>query len=78
MPGCSAVGFLNRRETGFRMFRFPREESRRAIWIAKVQRDRWQPSDTAYLCQVSFQEPVYRIYAFDRLLVCYYSNCLHI
>jgi hypothetical protein len=36
MPGCSAVGCSIRRETELRMFRFPCEESRRAIWIGKV------------------------------------------
>jgi hypothetical protein len=36
MPGCSAVGCSISRETELRMFRFPCEENRRAIWIAKV------------------------------------------
>jgi hypothetical protein len=36
MPGCSAVGCSIRRKTELRMFRFPCEKSRRAVWIGKV------------------------------------------
>ena len=31
MPSCAAFGCSNKREAGFRMFRFPREQARRAM-----------------------------------------------
>ena len=52
VPSCAAFECSNKREAGFRMFRFPREQTRRAIWTAKVLRDRWQPTIHSCLCEV--------------------------
>ena len=52
MPCCCAVGCSNRTESGIRLFRFPRNKTRRDLWATQVQRDNWQPSDCSYLCEV--------------------------
>jgi len=47
------VNCSNRAEKGVRLFRFPRDEQRRARWVANVKRDRWTPTASSYLCEVS-------------------------
>ena len=52
MPCCVEVGCSNRTETGFSLLRFPRDLHRRTVWAAKVNRDKWIPSDASFLCEV--------------------------
>ena len=52
MPCCAAVNCANRTEKGFRLYRFPADPIRRAVWAARVKRDNWAPTDYSYLCQV--------------------------
>ena len=52
MPCCVAVNCSNRAENGIRLFRFPRDKTRCAMWVAKVKRDNWKPTQSSYLCEV--------------------------
>jgi hypothetical protein len=52
MPCCVAVNCSNRHETGFKLYRFPRDAQRRAVWASKVKRENWKPTDSSYLCEV--------------------------
>jgi len=52
MPCCVAVNCSNRSEKGFKLYCFPRNPQRRAVWAAKVKRDNWKPTNSSYLCEV--------------------------
>lgn len=52
MPSCCAFGCTNRSQNGYGMKAFPRDANRRALWASKVNRDKWKPNDTSYLCEV--------------------------
>lgn len=52
MVGCSAYGCSNRSEKGFSLKCFPTNPTRRAIWIAAVNRENWTPSQHSRLCEV--------------------------
>lgn len=52
---CSAVNCTNRSTQGFRLFRFPADPKRRKIWVINSKRDKWTPTDSARLCNVSIQ-----------------------
>lgn len=52
MPGCSAFGCTNRREKGFKVFKFPADEQIRESWKTKVNRLGWEPSINSVLCEV--------------------------
>lgn len=53
MPNCSAINCSNGAHNGFKVHRFPREQSRRSVWIQNCRRDNWTPNDAAVLCDVS-------------------------
>eukprot|EP00102_Acyrthosiphon_pisum_P007933 XP_003243829.1 PREDICTED: THAP domain-containing protein 4-like [Acyrthosiphon pisum] len=53
---CSAVNCTNRRTQGVRLFRFPAQLERRKIWINNIGRAQWQPTESARLCEVHFEE----------------------
>ncbi len=53
MPCCSAVNCSNNTAKGFKLYRFPRDKTRRREWALKVKRLNWEPKDTSYLCEVS-------------------------
>ncbi|CAL1291414.1 unnamed protein product, partial [Larinioides sclopetarius] len=38
MPGCFALGCINRNEKGYCLKVFPKDPKRRALWAAKVKR----------------------------------------
>jgi hypothetical protein len=52
MPCCAAVNCSSRTENGVRLFRFPKNKDRRARWATNTKRDKWQPTDASYLCEV--------------------------
>ena len=52
MPGCSAVNCTNRTEKGFRCFIFPKDPERRQRWVVNCRRDKWQPTNFSFLCEV--------------------------
>ncbi|XP_068081292.1 peroxynitrite isomerase THAP4-like [Anabrus simplex] len=56
MVGCSAPNCNNVSSAGYRLFRFPSENSRRAIWLQNCRRDRWKPTSTSRLCKVHFED----------------------
>ena len=53
MPCCSAVNCSNNTAKGFKLYRFPRDKTRRREWAVKVKRLNWESKDTSYLCEVS-------------------------
>ncbi|XP_017892284.1 uncharacterized protein LOC108632307 isoform X2 [Ceratina calcarata] len=55
MPGCSAVGCINRSEKGYIMKCFPRNPRLRKIWQERVARADWEPSNNSFLCHVHFE-----------------------
>ncbi|CAI6373146.1 unnamed protein product [Macrosiphum euphorbiae] len=56
MGGCTAVNCSNSRTKGFRLFRFPKDESRRKIWLQNCLRDQWVPTNSSELCEIHFEE----------------------
>jgi len=53
MGGCTAVNCSNTRNSGFRLFRFPRNPERRKTWLQNCRRDKLQPTNSSELCEVS-------------------------
>ena len=56
MPGCCAFGCTNILKKGFKLYRLPSGEqnkNRRNIWLHKIGRDKWTPSNHNKLCEVS-------------------------
>ena len=41
-------------QKGFIMKVFPRDPKRRAEWAANVGRKNWSPTNSSFLCEVSF------------------------
>jgi hypothetical protein len=35
------------------LFNFPTNKTRRELWIVKVKRDKWKPTKSSALCEVS-------------------------
>ena len=53
MPSsCCAVGCTKRysKEEGVRMFRFPKDEAHRRLWIQAIRRDKWEPNSHSRVC----------------------------
>ena len=53
MPACAAVNCTNSAKKGFLMKRFPRDPARRKVWLVRMKRDKWIPTDFSCLCEVS-------------------------
>ncbi|XP_040073783.1 uncharacterized protein LOC120846166 [Ixodes scapularis] len=51
MAGCCAVEYSNSTKKGFRLFKLPRDKARRKIWLAKMKRNKWKPSERTALCE---------------------------
>eukprot|EP00102_Acyrthosiphon_pisum_P018845 XP_016656055.1 PREDICTED: THAP domain-containing protein 2-like [Acyrthosiphon pisum] len=56
MGGCTAVNCTNSRRKGIRLFRFPKDETRRKIWLQNCRRDKWVPTNSSGLCEIHFEE----------------------
>ncbi|KAF2893260.1 hypothetical protein ILUMI_12916 [Ignelater luminosus] len=54
MTGCTAANCTNHSRQGFRLFIFPRDPKRRAIWIQNCNRENWVPPKNARLCERHF------------------------
>jgi len=54
MPGCSAINCSNSASKGFLMKHFPKDKVRRKLWLVKMKRDNWSPTNYSSLCEVSF------------------------
>nr|XP_037288828.1 uncharacterized protein LOC119181689 [Rhipicephalus microplus] len=50
MPECCVPQCTNHSRNGYRMFRFPKDPKRRLLWLVKIKRDKWQPTDRSCLC----------------------------
>lgn len=59
MGGCSADYCVNSSQKGFQMCRIPRNEKRRTVWIANINRQDWIPGPAASLCHVHFTEDMW-------------------
>lgn len=55
MEGCAAVNCSNTRRKGFRLFRFPRDPKRQKTWLQNCRRDKWLPTNSSELCEVSIR-----------------------
>jgi len=53
MPGRAAVGCTNSNKKGFLMKHFPKDAARRKMWLVKMKRDNWVPTNYSCLCEVS-------------------------
>jgi len=53
MGGCTAINCSNSRIKGFRLFRFPKDSKRRTNWLQNCHREKWQPTNSSELCEVS-------------------------
>lgn len=55
MTGCSALLCSSRSEKGARLFRFPRDANRKAIWVLNMRRESgWKPTVNSRLCEVNY------------------------
>lgn len=53
MPCCVAIGCSNSDKKGYLMKHFPRDPIRKKLWMAKIKRDKWTPSQHSCICEVS-------------------------
>lgn len=51
MPGCAAIGCSNSNKKGFLMKYFPKKPGRRKLWMSKMRRDNWVPTDYSCICK---------------------------
>ncbi|XP_054917754.2 uncharacterized protein [Dermacentor andersoni] len=55
MPGCCVPQCSNHSRNGWRMFHFPRDPKRRLLWLVRVKRDKWQPTNSSCVCSAHFE-----------------------
>ncbi|XP_039287478.1 peroxynitrite isomerase THAP4-like [Nilaparvata lugens] len=65
MVGCSAPNCVNKTEKGFRLFRFPTDEKRKAIWLKNCRRDKWKTTSNSRLCEDHFEENQWELHRAD-------------
>lgn len=53
MPCCVAIGCSNSDKKGYFMKHFPKDPIRKKLWVAKIKRDKWTPSQHSCICEVS-------------------------
>lgn len=53
MPGCAAIRCSNSSSKGFLMKHFPKDSERRRLWLLKLKRDNWVPTNYSCICKVS-------------------------
>ncbi|KAL5246277.1 hypothetical protein ACI65C_013685 [Semiaphis heraclei] len=51
MPCCVAIGCSNSDKKGYLMKHFPRDPIRKKLWMAKIKRDKWTPSQHSCICE---------------------------
>ncbi|XP_069673191.1 uncharacterized protein [Periplaneta americana] len=59
MPQCCAYGCYTSQDKGTKFFRIPRAESdenRRNVWLARINRVNWTPTESSRLCDKHFTE----------------------
>ncbi|XP_022254246.1 THAP domain-containing protein 2-like isoform X2 [Limulus polyphemus] len=58
MPRCSAVGCSNisTKGCGKTFHLFPKNVERRQLWVARMRREKFKPSDKAVVCSDHFEE----------------------
>ncbi|CAI6353805.1 unnamed protein product [Macrosiphum euphorbiae] len=59
MPGCAAVGCTNSNKKRFLMKHFPIDAARRKMWLEKMKRDNWVPTNYSCLCEVHFEDQMW-------------------
>ncbi|KAL5246397.1 hypothetical protein ACI65C_013805 [Semiaphis heraclei] len=59
MPGCAAINCSNSATKGFLMKHFPKDKVRRKLWLIKMKRDNWSPTNYSCLCEVHFREDMW-------------------
>ncbi|EZA54480.1 hypothetical protein X777_05756 [Ooceraea biroi] len=52
MPQCCAMNCFSQQVTGKLFHRLPKDPVRRAIWIRRIERKDWIPSNNSRLCEV--------------------------
>ncbi|XP_029347085.1 THAP domain-containing protein 4-like [Acyrthosiphon pisum] len=60
MGGCTAVNCTNSGRKGIRLFRFPKDDSRRKIWLQNCRRDKWVPTNSSGLCEIHFEQSQFK------------------
>ncbi|KAH9364623.1 hypothetical protein HPB48_018598 [Haemaphysalis longicornis] len=48
---CCAGTCTNNSRNGYRLFRLPKEQKRRQLWLRKINRKGWEPGEHAKLCE---------------------------
>ncbi|KAK8781092.1 hypothetical protein V5799_017567 [Amblyomma americanum] len=56
MTGCCVPMCSGSTCKRLRCFRFPRNSERRKEWEAQVKRNRWNATDSSYICELHFEE----------------------
>ena len=56
---CSALGCTNRdseasRSKGIKFYRFPKNEEKRKLWLKALEREDFDPSESAAICSIHF------------------------
>ena len=60
VKSCCAIGCSNRSTVGCTLsfHRFPTDPSRKALWIAKINRKNWSPNYSSRVCSAHFVKGV--------------------
>ncbi|XP_014672937.1 PREDICTED: THAP domain-containing protein 4-like [Priapulus caudatus] len=56
MPHCAAPNCTNAANKGYKMLVFPKDPSRRKQWVINCRRDKWEPTNSSYLCETHFEK----------------------
>ncbi|XP_077520136.1 peroxynitrite isomerase THAP4-like [Amblyomma americanum] len=56
MPGCCVPQCSNHSRNGWRMFHFPRDQKRRLLWLVRIKRDKWQPTNSSCVCGAHLED----------------------
>ncbi|RLU18372.1 hypothetical protein DMN91_008729 [Ooceraea biroi] len=59
MPQCCAMNCFSQQVTGKLFHCLPRDPVRRAIWIRRIERKDWTPSNNSRLCENHFTPDQY-------------------
>ncbi|XP_018315344.1 THAP domain-containing protein 5-like [Mycetomoellerius zeteki] len=59
MPGCCVPGCFNSNKKCFSLRRFPANLERRTLWLGKIGKKNWQPSQRSYICEIHFSKDMW-------------------
>ncbi|GLG93663.1 Uncharacterized protein GBIM_01013 [Gryllus bimaculatus] len=68
MPGCTVPRCSNSTQKGFKLFHFPSDSERCALWVKNCGREEgWEPTRHTCICEVHFEESQFELHRADGL-----------